>query len=84
MTELEEIKYETIWNPQPDITAYELAQCMLYIMSRLHDIDTWDKLDKSITRHFDVTIFNYGDMIREQAEKAKAIFAELEEDFGEE
>lgn len=68
---MEEKKYQCIWNPKEDITTFELAQCVLLVLSKLHSIDTWDELDESITRHFDVSIFNYGNMIRETGAKLK-------------
>jgi hypothetical protein len=47
-------------------------------------MDEWDKLNKSITRHFIVTKYNYGEMIREVQEKASQVFDKLEELFDEE
>ena len=73
---LEEKKYQCIWNPKEDITVYELAKCIQYTMVKLYSIEDWDKLDESITRHFDVSMFNYGDMIRKQGEELKKLFEE--------
>ena len=70
------IKYETVWSPKPDITAFELAKCIPYIPSRFHEIEDWKIVDGSITRHFTVTKFDYGDMIAGNAEKLKALFDE--------
>jgi len=67
----DEWKYEVKWYPEKDITAYELAQCVPYLFSKLHDMKEWDKLDRSITRHFLVSHFNYSEMIKEQAEKLR-------------
>ena len=77
---MEEIKYECIWNPKEDITTFELAQCLPLTFSKLHSIDDWDKLDESVTRHFTVTKFNYGDMIRETGNELKKLVAEWEEE----
>ena len=68
---MEEFKYECIWNPKEDITTWELAQCVPYLYSKLHNIEMWNELDEGITRHFTVSIFNYGEMIRENARKLK-------------
>jgi hypothetical protein len=76
---MEEHKYECIWSPQPDIAVYELAQCIPYIFSKLHSIDEWDKLDESITRHFKITVYNYGEMIRETRGKLEEVFNKFEE-----
>jgi len=70
---MEEIKYQCEWKPKKDITTYELAQCIPFIFSKLHSIYEWDKLDESITRHFLVTKFNYGNMIRETADKLEPL-----------
>ncbi len=67
------IKYECIWEPKKDITAYELALCLPLIGSRFHETDVWDKLDESLTRHFDFSFFDYGDMIAGNAAKLKAL-----------
>ena len=68
------IKYETVWSPKPDITVFELAQCILYIPSRFQEIEDWDKLDHGITRHFTVSRFDYGAMIEGNAAKLKSLF----------
>jgi len=67
--EVDEWKYEVKWHPERDITVWELAQCIPYMFSKLHEIDKWDKLGREITRHFLVSNFNYSEMIREQAAK---------------
>jgi hypothetical protein len=71
-----DIKYETVWSPKPDISAFELAQCIPYIPSRFQEIEDWDTVDESITRHFQVKKFDYGDMIAGNAAKLKALFDE--------
>jgi hypothetical protein len=68
---MEEFKYECRWKPKPDITTYELAQCLPLTFSKLHSIEDWNKLDESITRHFEVSKFDYGKMIRETGFKLK-------------
>jgi hypothetical protein len=68
------IKYECTWNPKTDITAYELALCVPLMGSRFHEIETWSKLADGITRHFDVSKFDYGDMIAGNAAKLKKLF----------
>jgi hypothetical protein len=71
--EIEEKKYECIWNPKPDITTFELAQCLPLTFSKLHSIKEWNKLDESITRHFEVTEFDYGKMIRKAREEIRSL-----------
>ena len=66
-----DIKYETTWCPKEDITAYELAPCLQYVPSRFQEIEEWDLLDESITRHFTIKKFDYGKMIKENADKLK-------------
>jgi len=39
-----------IYNPQPDITAYELAQIIPYLLNKTMLKEDWDKLG-NITRH---------------------------------
>ena len=68
---MEKIKYECKWNPVHDITAFELAQCIPFMFSKLHDIDEWEAQPESITRHFAVSKFNYGEMIEKAAEGIK-------------
>lgn len=70
---MEEKKYQCIWSPKPDITTFELAQCLPLTFSKLHSIEEWNKLDESITRHFEVTEFDYGKMIRETGSKLKEL-----------
>lgn len=67
------IKYECIWNPSKDITTYELAQCLMLVFSRFHEVEDWDKLDENITRHFSVALFDYGKMINDSAERMKEL-----------
>ena len=64
-------KYQVEWKPKKDITTWELAQCVPYMFSKLHEIDDWDKLDESITRHFLVSRYNYTEMIQHAADKLK-------------
>ena len=71
MNKVEQYKYECKWNPKKDITTYELACCIPYTFSKLHDIKDWDKLDKSITRHFTVTKFDYRNLINNTAKQLK-------------
>lgn len=71
---MEKIKYECVWNPQTDITTYELALCIPLMVSRFHEIEEWDELDIYITRHFAVTEFDYGKMIEDNAKKLKELF----------
>ncbi len=54
------IKYECKWNPKTDITTFELAKCVPLMFKKLHEIDEWDELDESITRHFIVSKYDYG------------------------
>ena len=68
-----EVKYQCTWNPKPDITTFELAQCIPYIMCQLHDTDKWEALDESITRHFNVKIYQYGKVIRKSANALRKI-----------
>lgn len=77
---MEEIKYQTVWNPEEDITTFELAKCLPYAIMGMQDRDVWDKLDWCITRHFDVSEFNYGDMIRENAQKIKELWEDDEDE----
>ena len=73
---LEEKKYQTIWNPKEDITAYELAKCIPHTLIGLHSIDEWKRLDESITRNFTVSVYDYGDMIRKTGAELKKLFEE--------
>ena len=66
---MDEIKYKITWKPLVGITVYELAQCIPYIFSKLHDIKEWDALDENIKKHFIVTEYEYGKMIREAHKK---------------
>lgn len=48
---------QKIFNPSPDITAYELAQLMSKIRpffgpEVIFGVDQWSALDKSLRRHF--------------------------------
>lgn len=70
---MEKIKYECIWNPCANITTYELARCIPYLYNRFFEIEDWDKLDTGITRHFDVSKFDYGKMINDNAKKLKGL-----------
>jgi hypothetical protein len=81
---VEEIKYEVEWNPVSDITVYELAKCIPYIFSKLHSIEEWDKLDIGIQRHFKVSEYAYGEMIRETQDKLKEAMGRIEELWGDE
>jgi hypothetical protein len=74
MGEVEQYKYQCLWNPKEDITTFELARCIPYTFSKLHSIEDWDKLDESITRHFTVTKFDYRDLINDTAAKLKEAF----------
>jgi hypothetical protein len=67
----DEWKYECKWHPEKDITTYELAQCIPFMFSKLHDPGVWDRLDRGVTRHFLVSHFNYTEMIKEQAKKLR-------------
>ena len=67
----DEYKYECKWQPERNITVWELAQCIPYMFSKLHDVEVWDRLGREITRHFLVSHFNYSEMIREQAAKLR-------------
>jgi len=73
---MEKIKYECIWNPCANITTYELARCIPYLFIKLHEIEEWDELDTGITRHFDVSEFDYGKMINDNAEKLRELMNE--------
>jgi hypothetical protein len=66
---VDEYKYDVRWSPKEDITTWELAQCVPYLYSKLHDVEVWDNLDESVSRHFTVSKMNYSKMIREQARK---------------
>ena len=74
--EIDEWKYKCEWKPQKDITVYELALCVKYIPVNVYSILDWDELDKSITRHFNVSKFNYGAMIKSNADKLKDVFGD--------
>lgn len=76
MSDFDEYKYEVKWYPEKDITTWELAQCIPYIFSKLHEMDEWDKLDRSITRHFLISHYNYSEYIR----KSKEAFEALDDD----
>lgn len=80
---VEEIKYQCVWEPKEDITVYELAKCIPYIFSKLHSVEDWDKLDESITRHFNVTEYAYGKMIRETHSKLNEVIGKFENLFDE-
>lgn len=71
-----EKKYKCVWNPQKDITTYELALCLPYTSFQLQEIEVWDALDESIKRHFDVSEYDYGKMIRGTRDKLKKIMDE--------
>lgn len=70
-------KYECKWSPKRDITTYELATCIPFMFSKLHEIEMWDELSESITRNFIVTKFNYGKMIESSAAEMRKL---LEDD----
>jgi len=70
---MDEYKYECKWSPKKDITTYELACAIPFMFLNLHEMEMWDELDESITRHFIVSKFNYGEMIRENAEKMRSL-----------
>lgn len=68
-----DIKYEVKWNPCTDITAYELALCLPYTHARFQERDEWDNMSESITRHFAISEFDYGQMISDNADKLRGI-----------
>jgi len=68
-----DIKYEVKWNPRTDITAYELALCLPHTVSRFQEMDEWDKMPEGITRHFDISEFDYAQMIRDNADKLRGL-----------
>lgn len=70
---MEKIKYECKWNPHHDITAFELAECIPFMFSKLHEIKEWEALPERITRHFIVSTFDYGGMINKAAEGIKEL-----------
>ena len=69
-------KYQVVQNPKEDITTWELARCIPYMFSKLHEIAEWDKLEEDITRHFSVSRYNYTEMIKHAANKLKEIWDE--------
>jgi hypothetical protein len=77
MSDFDEYKYEVKWYPEKDITTWELAQCIPYMFTKLHEMEVWDKLDRSITRHFLVSHYNYSEYIR----KSKEAFNALDDDI---
>jgi len=66
-------KYQCTWSPKPDITTYELAKCLPFIFSKLHEVDDWDLLDESITRHFSVVKIDYEAICKETAAKLEEL-----------
>jgi hypothetical protein len=48
-------RYE--FKPQPDITVYELAQSMPYIVNAIHSVNKKEECNCKYLRHFEITPF---------------------------
>jgi hypothetical protein len=49
--------YRYEFKPQPDITVYELAQSMPYIVNAIHSVNKKEECNCKYLRHFEITPF---------------------------
>jgi hypothetical protein len=73
----DDIRFKIEYNPQDDITVWELAQCVKWLLVGVVEKEKWP-IEEKWTRHFKIEDVDYGAMIKDTGKALRDLMDELD------